>query len=1058
MNDTRASRTTGGGRPVLAGRKHGIFRGGGYASELTRRNRERDSRKASVSGHPYPIVSRGGASRGVPEGYVASDSESSEDICMSGSSDVDEDDAELDSRDDAHDDFIDDSSMRYGDDDADRSVHYRVLRNSDDEPVSEAVDLSGDDHSIEVDDRESPCISVSDDESSDGPDEPAPRNYRRSVFMGVPDHCVFDVGPDGFLLPSGHINHEAHEDIIKRNHANILTGPMGCGKTTLIENMVKYWKQTYPGERIIYISNSRNLCRSSARKLGLPCYLDMNLRQEAADDTLGDIVVCINSLWHLRGVAEKKKYDRVSNYSLVIIDEMVSVFNSIYSGDLIKPAQRSQITKILTMLCNLKRGTTENAATVVMCDALFNEREMWFVKKIVKTPVERINVFRFFPRLIQQDLPEIVYVREKNRWIRILIDRLIDKPHTYRTVLMTCLRDHCYNLLSLIKILDPDLMNDLKVKLERAEQMYGLDWLWVDSNTDVEVVTQLLADPDALDRHDRFAFTPVFQAGVSFLNPYDVGLCIAGTFMPATSLAQMLRRVRKIKEKKIYLHLVGNTCIPSFPLELDVIKQNIRDFRKLDDVVRSSLAECLSVSVRNNQRRVTDYFTDQLDDDVLTLMAYTVLEALKFKYHGEEYLKEILFRNDPHWKMSYDNTEIGGTRVDSKRVDELTKAAFQQVANDIVPNKHDSLMCNDWDLVKRMLNRYNAFGCHLPEDLKIKQTVLYDTRKHTSALFTARSRMGFTPLALLSRLVFLGFAPDSTPYNCLKDAYSLGMLVTDMFLALGSPFADQVNTISRRSGSTYSYIMLDLDTVPNLRISTHTIIGNWKSLVKWVTKYRVILAVNSINSAETVSDTRCPNASETTNMKDVVCAVLGLFGFSYKLTRDHVLSNGKRKRCALRTLIQECTNMGMTEFPPLAAGPSATVTLSVCAPEPVDCCMEYCDKAFREELKELVSCGKPVGFFSERMPDDEQVVDFGEKNRAVVSKFIQHLSKVDRSKINKYLDSPSFWLVQNPEQYDCKGIMIETFRYMNEFMKTMFESCESFCVADYHRVVRPNIE
>jgi energy-coupling factor transporter ATP-binding protein EcfA2 len=1041
-----------------------------------RLDKQRRKRRGKHSTHrraALPYVLPGERKRDTtPEGYVRSDSESSEDLCRpdelypGANSASDSGGSDHDSN---CEDFIDDHS----DSEPDRSIYFDAMdihgggECSDDTLHDKPDEHSGSDSSSAVRDAAASAlesISIRADTSRDDTpcsrEPPRPANgYRRSSFMGVPDICVYDTRNNNYLTQCGrYINASSHEEIVKKGYLNVLTGPMGCGKTNLLKTLVAHVKAHEPERKILYITNSRGLCAKSSEALGLASYLQLNLKEEISCNSLGHLVICINSLAKLD---YKKTF---MDYGLVIIDEIVGCLDSIFSGELIKPELRSKLVQILSMLCNPWRQSG-NRATILLIDALMGEREMHFVKEIVK-PDSRLkrgessilNVFRFFPTAIQGDLPEIRYVQHKNRWIRLLVDSMIDKGNDYRICLMTCLREHVFDLLSLVKMVDPDLMDDIRVPLEKAEQTYGKDWLWVDSHTDKPLVENIVNNSSVvLAQYPRFAFTPVFVSGVSFEVPYDIVFCIAATFMSASNLTQMFRRIRTVSERKLILHIIDNPVAVPFNLDFETVKKLVTDYDKIDEKHRLVLASCLSQKNRMNRQHITEYFKTRRDDNVVDLLAYTVLDSLRFKADPKGHIRTLLAQNDPTWSMTVDEVEPGGTPVSGKRVRELMKASFEQYATDTIVTKHDTLLCRDSEEVRRSLALYGACGTQTMESLKLVKGQIYDAHREANKLFVSRCRMALTPFALFTQLLFLGCPKESTAYYCLKDSYNLGRLVTHMFVAMDGPWVHHIGGVSTpNKSSTTHYVALNPDYISDLYVDTYMVVGRWKPLAEWARQYSGILAVNSISLSGEIQPNACPSAAQVTNMKDVICAVFGLLGLPLKLTDDHVLStgrsNGKRKRQSIKVVIAEAARLGFTEPCPPPTGTTIAVTLSRAVPK-LDSLLEYYDRSLRQDcLDYLSNLTGPVSYLSYRLPEGDN--GLSGLDAQLIKKFYSHLKKIKMEDfVRPYLDSPSFWLVEDPETYHSKELLFEASEYLRVFMDRVFSGVASAIPSDSLSVV-----
>ncbi len=983
---------------------------------------------------------------GTPEGYVYSDPGTPIDLrCSQDSDDISSGEEVSGSDDDLLDDFIDDRT----DADVDRGVYRSELLstssrdtsadNSADDRVSAAAVLSGI--------RRGNSGRPSHADTRTRPVNRVVRDARTDVYFGLHSTSVYAAGEKRFITDCGkYINSDAMHDIILPGHVNCIQSPMGSGKTYLLRKYVEWVKRNKPEAKIIYLANSISLCEKAAEVLGFQSYQQINIQDEIRAGKLKNLVICVNSLLKL------KLQQTHMDFTVVIIDEIVGCLDNIFGSGLIQAQARKPLIELLSRMCNPWRQGNPSACTTILLDALFGEREVHFVKEIVGADKQlrsneqsRINMFRFFPPAAREALPEICLIADKNRWMRQLVHTIAQRPDSYRVALMTSLKEQVFDLLSLIRLGDPNLMDDLRIELELADQAYGKGWLWIDAKTEKTLRNNIVANPDVLQHHNRFAFTPVFSSGVSFELPYDVAFFIGGTFMSANQTTQMFRRIRNIRERKIFIHIVGGKTELPFELTLEKLKQMITDYDKLDEKHRTAL--CASITgKRLKQNEITSYFRSQKDQDVIDLLAYTMLDTLRFQADPWGHLQRIMQMNDTTWKLVVDGVKTDTSPVTGTRLKELVKNNLGELAGDVVRTSRDSLLCMDAEELTKSLNDYGALGKYAIKDLDMKRNVAFDASRQANALFTDRCRMAITPFSLLTQFLFIGCRNGSTAYYNLRDYYNLGRMLTAMFLALGNPWSKHVKQLKHPSVKwTVDYICLRLDLLEELYVDTYMVIGRWKALVTWLHDYSAVLSINSISIDKDIKADVSPSAASVTNMRGIVMAVFGLLGIQMKMTDEFVQQNGKsqgkRRRQALTAALKEAERLGYDQC--CVAPQSRTVCVTLNRTEPKLAILEELyDRSLRRDILEYNNASGPTHFMR-NISASTQTHSVDDLDKKVVAKYYALLKKLDQDLLAKYMDSPSVWVVNDPQTYRCYELLAETSQYLEEFMEQVFERVEA---------------
>lgn len=938
-----------------------------------------------------------------------SDSDDSEDLESTMERDYEELANDYDAPTQADEAFIDDDS----DIATDRGIYITQRTVSTPEQIETSIeddrDYFGGCHDHELYDR------LREVQHETPPDDDA--GVRSQTLHGIPCISVYDGSINQYLVDDTFINSDMHSTFITEGMCNIITGPMGCGKTTLIKRYVDETKRTNPESRFLYITCLINLCRSSARKLGFKCYLDVDIREYIEDrEEKGSFVICINSLPKL---LYRNNY---LEYTHIILDEAVGIFGMII-GTLIKPAAREHITKMLDILVNPQ---SDSRRTCVVADALMGEREIDFIKTCAEVPLSKIRIWRFFPRKLTDKLPEIVYVRSKNVWCAELVKALNKEGN--RIVLPTSLKDHTYSLLTLLQHADPDIISDLNLEQDECSFMQGKAWFKVDGDTDPNLLSTLISRETILNDHDRFVYTPVLQSGVDFsrMNPYNVGFGLAGTFFPVDTFVQMLRRIRRIESgdeanrAKIYVHIVGEESEWTEDCTIESLTQMLRDYKRLTNKKKELLAKTLGIQMCT-RRVITDFFNTSTNENVLRMMAFTLQAAIKFKQNKEGQLRQTVKMNDPNWPYSVDHRESNGPPITAARCTNLLKNSSSEWMTGELVSRGDVLQCSDPEAVMKFFKSFMCLGDKNDiSTMDVNPDAVLLPMKTSMNLLVHRCRFGIGMFSIAQQSIFMGTSPTADAYAVCKDTFNMGCMFRELFDAFKEPWKDHISYIK-----TFPLVMLNMDKLDTLLIDVRYVVRYWKRLVQWHNRYIPVLASNDINFIPGLDREKQPTATQITSMKNIMAACFGLLGIDCKMNdRYKNERDGKRKRQTLSAIVDSFRanvlsgNLPEDEVCELDRSRSVTVTVSE---HEVDkkMLLTQLDLATRRDIVDLILV-RP-GYLDSYMSFDPVPVSGRDPRRTDFDKktlqlMIKMLGVIDKNAAQAFMDTPSHWILKDADK------------------------------------------
>lgn len=868
-------------------------------------------------------------------------------------------------------------------------------------------------------------------------------NVCQQVLHGFPCVSVYSGEGNNFLVQDTFINSDMHNVFIPRGTCRVITGPMGCGKTSLIKKYVEDTRSADPTRKFLYVTCNRTLCRASARSFGFQSYLDINIKDAIRNKELQSLVICINSLYKLN---EQQCY---TEFTDVILDEVVGIFDMLM-GSLIYPEQRKNTIKMLSLLVDPQRNRKR---TCIIADALVSDRELDFLKTSAHLGPHNVKIWRFFPPSLTQRLPEIVYCVSKNQWLAKLVTNM--NVEGKRIVLPTSLKDHTYELLQLIQNADPDLIQDLQLDLNECLMSMGKTWFKVDGNTDPIQINRLLSNHAAiLDANDRFLYTPVIQSGVDFNQnkPYHVGFGLAGTFFSANTFVQMLRRNRNFvsdvegERAKIYVHVVGEESAWSEDCSVETLSTMIKEYAKMSSKKREQLAELVNISSERGRSRITDYFTTHLNEDVVRLMAYTLQASIKFKQDKLGYLKQVVKMNDPNWPFSVDHTESANKPVTAKHCRELLKNSASQWITQELHCKGDVLQCKDPEEVLALFRQFNCLGDKQVTDLEITKEAAMFPMRNTMELMVHRGRFCFGPFAVLIKSVFVGTSRETETYAVYKDNYNIGCMFREMFEAFREPWKDHICFLSDGSnGREFGIVAMNLEKLDTLVIDVEEILRYWKALARWNNRFATVLMGNDIDAIAQLDPNAQPTAKQVSLMKTIMAAVFGMLGIECRMSDKYKMQNGKRKRSVIRAVVDGIKRQHTLHGSPpeetfddlvtVDTNKAVTVTLSEHVVNTEQFLRQY-DLCLRRDIMELIlvppnRVERFLAFDSYMTGTTNSITDY---NKKLLQKFIESLRVIDRQMTKQFMSTASYWILREPGYSVNLGILKT---YTEEIQKSL---------------------
>lgn len=913
--------------------------------------------------------------------------------------------------------FIDDATVAGG---GDRGVYRMFVDDWDESFIDRANYIARQFDSmaqtsemvISDDDDSEESIPVSDTNSNASSLEGDGRQpgFTVSTYYGVRTtyvrHCD-DNNP--YITPEGYINHRCAE-IYQEGKLNVIGATMGTGKTYSLKYFIKNYLERND-KMVVYVTPTKFLCRKLASDLGFLCYLDEDGLARWANQADGSkrcsMTICINSLWKLKGCWSK--------IGLIVFDEFVGCLENIM-GNLLTAAKRERVIRMTESLLNPRRGNFPNATAVVM-DAMLGAREMVFLwKHVVHEEEDLINVWRYYPAHVGTSLPEMVAITDRNIWIRDLILDLQEKPSDDRLVVMTGMKDYMKDLLSLISNGDDRLMDVMGIELNEQLQQF----FWITAETDFEVLREILRDERYLNAPDKnkLAFTPVINSGASFEKnePYNRGRLISGLHMSPRNILQMCLRCRRYTEGKIFFHLVYKQSEIPFQLDIGLLKQMILNFNQQKKSDRTVMLKACGLE-RRSRNVISEYFARSIPDDMLDLMAYTMLEQLQFMQDPYGAFTTAMKNNHPLWQISYKQEVFKGTRIDAKFVKQAIAADTTSYSTGLVQARNGSLRCKNPTTFEEKLAYYECCGGISLDQLSVNPKHAANNLDDIKEIILKRFWLCLGHQKLVEQMLLAGTVAKEA-YTTIKSELNICSMLRDLFIALGwkAHLCDL--------GQNTHFISINLLELHSMEITTFLIYSRWKALFTWMEQYRPVLASHTITVLPDASKL-CPQPAEITTMTQVVMAVLGLAGIAYKDNSERYQRNGKsyKYRKKINALRAECVSSGMDTYPEYGASNcNQAVTLSDYLVDGLVFRM-YADLVMRQEFKTMQ--GDPFKRVNAYL-FDEHIIDRAGPPTVDVQlarKLIEFYKTKLWDDYSLLYETPSFWFVNNPADYDSQSVL-----------------------------------
>lgn len=861
------------------------------------------------------------------------------------------------------------------------------------------------------------------------------------TLRGFPCTTVYSGEENGYLIDETFINKDKHEVFVENGICTVLTGPMGCGKTTLMQAVTE--EHINGGGKVLYVSCNRTLCRQTARNMKLQSYLDLNIEHAIKSKNLPSMVICINSL-------PKLLLDQAyCDFTLVIFDEIVGIIDMLL-GALIKPRDRVKIIKMMAYLVD--PGTTKKR-TCIVADALVSDRELMFLSDIAKLDANQVNVWRFFPKKLTEKLSEIVYIENKNEWMKMMLYHMKDPAQ--RIFFCAAPKEHSYDFLYLLKQGDTDILSTLQLDLNEYSEVANQEWFCIDRDTDPVVVQHLLADDTILNDYPRFLYTPAIQSGVSFsrCTNYNVGFGLGGTFFAPTTFAQMLRRPRNVtsvvpgQRAKIYVHIIGEQTDWSEPSDIEHCEQLIDGYATLSKAKAKLLQDMMGLGHVRQRNVITDYFVREKNKDVIRLMAYYLQSMIKFRQNKKECFRTVIKMNDPNWPWSEITTENKREPITAKFCKALLRATADEWATGEMQTKSTVIMTQDTEKTIASLQSYYALGNKQVNELAIKQKEALFPLAGIEEVMVLRARFTISPFAFVAQNMFVGSDSDSHSYIAHTDVYNIGCAFRELVEVLAPVWRHHHYTVvasgdDENQRRDYTIASFDLENLDEMALDTRdAIVAYWKPLVRWKVKHDYTLFSNSVDSISGLkSEDTVPTAEQVTGMRNLIVAFFGLLGIKFPLTDAYLVNYPNRKPTRkrqtlggiLHSLHQQCSGNDISNYPNTASGVSVNVTLARHLMDEKTFYRRY-DMVLRRDLTELITSNDPERYLYNRFSGD---TDFDSK---AMLGFFKQLRKMDRGKVDVYLNSASHWVLEEPDATESLNILKEFNKYLMEFLFSRWE-------------------
>lgn len=424
---------------------------------------------------------------------------------------------------------------------------------------------------------------------------------------------------------------------IKKYALNVLSSPMGCGKTTAICRFIS----DHHFSKILFITNRVTLAEITSLTFGCTNYLHY---ASGPIDCNKSIVITINSI---------RRLINIRDYDLIVLDEFNSTLDMM--GSTIVDTEEI-VRFFLEKIINIDDAVVKR--TVIVSDAILPKDSKDFINKMFLKDnfgSFNINEVSFYPNI--KKLPfENVFICDDIDTIFISIIRALVKKK--KIVVLTNCTKLCAVFVSLCHINCVELLTKLNIRLkERLNFSYSI-FSSETKNKVYETVQNSFVDV----KDDLLIFSPIMDSGISIENidVDEVFGVFCGVTNTVSSMVQMCGRIRKNKTRRVKIGLVTNNnsnVLPSFDemrtLEKGLCRRNLKFFISNincdRDMNKNSIRHFITRGDVNNENAVLKIFDtlDSYSDVALDLVKriYENKRRLQVNFFNE--LKETFKLNHP---------------------------------------------------------------------------------------------------------------------------------------------------------------------------------------------------------------------------------------------------------------------------------------------------------------------------------------------------------------------------------------------------------------------------
>ena len=484
------------------------------------------------------------------------------------------------------------------------------------------------------------------------------------------------------MVSRGYLN----ERVFERGKINILSAPMGSGKTTSLFSAIEKFSEGYlsPPNVLIICPKISLVCSMSARS-GYLSYRD------GTDYKKGrwmpkSFVVTMNSCYHL--------LPHISKYDILIVEEIASNLESCISS-ITNMTMKNGFCQLIDAFIRAMNKDTTRTLTAIFSDAIITERELSFIMESRTIPLERITLKKYIPggEDIRSKKKAIIY-KGSREWIRDLFlttqkDKVICgfSSKSYMEDLGKCLA-----------YLSEDLLFKLGLYEDNAHSFFiNTDICTMSSKSDGVEKNEFLENPDEfINEKKRCVFhTSVVSSGVSINTPCHVFFQVGYNLSPV-DIIQMIGRCRN--PLSINILVEGSVDKPIEELNEDMVQEFFKQGLKDNVPQAKGILKMLDLRKKNTALLRKEKMSERL----VNLYTSSVMAKYRLCKNTLGEVKKYLKIDSPHWTFEYidkkgqapitrdevreyacslQHTAAGGT-VSYKGVDGLT-AYHREVDNKI---------------------------------------------------------------------------------------------------------------------------------------------------------------------------------------------------------------------------------------------------------------------------------------------------------------------------------------------------------------------------------------